>query len=522
MSNLQPGSIIGGRYKCEQSLASGAYGSLHLVIDMMTEGGPFRAMKKLGNKNTQAMVAREVGLLRRMNDPNVIGLYDVVGRDERPMYPFIVMEYAPMDLLVYTNSFFCGPLDQLHPNCFARASPTESRSSRNNSTSALDQLEGDTAPTAPTVAATAFDPASPLAQTISPPPPPARGTPRSVVPLRIIRKIIRDILCGLRAMHAAGIIHRDLKPQNVLVMPFGDGTSPAAANRPPLQHQCRSATTGYGVPAAEIAMWLHHKYCATPCCCSRYSAWAQSLQLPVVIGPRAPNVSEYVNFNSDVGVRNAIINAAHSTFDFPTVMEPIAKIGDFGSARVVTDNYTVTTHPQYYHIDDKVRRGAWRRDHTYGITTASYRAPESLFFGAYSEPSDIFAVGCIMFEMLNGCRLLETGSATSFSDHDAPQEEPSDFHFVLQMFKRLGRPSPAEWEAIANPRKYPNEARAKIPVTGGDKRNLGDLHCQQHYLNSIATEEGCALLMGLLTYDPAARLTAEAALAHPFFLGETA
>lgn len=226
-------------------------------------------------------------------------------------------------------------------------------------------------------------------------------------------------------------------------------------------------------------------------------------------GPRAGTTSEWAKFQTDIGVRNTIVWAAHSTANFPTAMSPIAKIGDFGSARVVADNYYGTRDPQYYHVPDDYK-SAWERGHTYGITTQAYRAPEMLFQGAYAEPSDMFSVGCILFEMLTGRRFLEVRRMSNGND------DMSDWQFAIATFRRLGRPTPQQWSSIAG-EAWHSSYRENIPVTGGDGRNLGDLQYHRHQLSEITTPEGCDLLVQLLTYDPADRITAEAALHHPFF-----
>jgi serine/threonine protein kinase len=517
--------LIGGRYKTEGPLGSGAYGTLFLVIDEKTHGKPFCAMKKLKVDSSQAMVMREIGILRRLCHPNVIALRDVVSRDEHPMFPYMIMEYAPMDLRKFNNAFFCGSFThRMDFNCFA--AQTQAAASPSGDGGMLDQLgphlstsedtgslmgsQSDSVRTVPA----AVDPASPISQIVAPPRRPQCDT-GSGIPLWIVKKILRDVVRGCAAMHSVGVVHRDLKPENILVLPFGDG-SPQNFDDPrdTRTHECRSATNGYGVPASDLAMWIHHKFCLRTCCCPRYSAWDQATMMEPVPGPRAPSSSEWVTFDTDAGVRNTIVHATRSTRDFPLSILPMAKIGDFGSARVVTDNYIATMHPQYYHIPKSLKR-CWERSHTYGITTQAYRAPEILFRGPYTEASDMFSVGCIMFEMLTAQRLLESGRLSNGA------EDLSDWHFILATFGRLGRPTPDEWSAIVSA-DYTPEARESIPVLGGDRRNVGDLIHSRAQLMELTTEEGCDLLLKLLAYTPAKRITAEEALEHPFLRDDAA
>lgn len=41
------------------------------------------------------------------------------------------------------------------------------------------------------------------------------------VSTRQLRKIFRDIICGLEYLHCFNIVHRDIKPQNILISSDG-------------------------------------------------------------------------------------------------------------------------------------------------------------------------------------------------------------------------------------------------------------------------------------------------------------
>lgn len=495
-------SLIGNRYQTEAPLSSGAYGTLYLVTDTHIDGRPFCAMKKI-RLNSQAMVLREIGIMRRLSHSNVIMLKDVVSRDDRPLFPFMIMEYAPMDLRMFINAFYCGAVTHSRDwNCLANSS--------SSSTSPPNAVVHDVSSLPDSVASLQLDPApldpsSPLAGQIASPP--RSALPRDstcFLPLPMIKVLLRDILRGCAAMHAVGVVHRDIKPENILVLPFGsDADEPVRV--------CRGAN-GRAVSPQEIALWIHNKHCASPCCCPRRHAWSTALTLEPGHGPRGS--LEWLRFESDAAVRNSFVDAAHATSNFPETLNPHAKLGDFGSARMVADNYDATTYPQHYHVEEDLREFAWRRSHTYGITTPSYRAPEVLFHGTYSEKSDMFPVGCIMFEMITGKRLLETGHIRSYNQEYNVDE--SDWHFALTTFSRLGRPSREVWDLIAHPNYFVPEARERIPVIGGDRRDIGDLEYRRLNLIEMITEQGYQFLMGLLAYNPSDRLTAEAALAHPF------
>jgi len=152
-------------------------------------------------------------------------------------------------------------------------------------------------------------------------------------------------------------------------------------------------------------------------------------------------------------------------------MEGELKLADFGLARAF---------------------GIPVRSYTHEVVTLWYRAPDVLLGSRkYGTAVDIWSIGCIFAEMVNG-RPLFPGS----SEQDQ----------LTRIFKTLGTPNPKAWPGLVDlpdfkqaeqfP-KYPPQALKKIV----------------RRLDSVGLE----LLGRMLQFDPTRRISAELALKHPYF-----
>ncbi|KAK7330601.1 hypothetical protein VNO77_24798 [Canavalia gladiata] len=142
--------------------------------------------------------------------------------------------------------------------------------------------------------------------------------------------------------------------------------------------------------------------------------------------------------------------------------------------------------------------GSPLKPYTPVVVTLWYRAPE-LLLGAkeYSTAIDMWSVGCIMAELIAKEPLFRGKSELEQLD---------------KIFRTLGTPDEKIWPGLsklpgarANFVKQPyNMLRKKFPATSFTG-------------SPVLSELGFDLLKKLLTYDPAERITAEAALLHDWF-----
>jgi len=147
------------------------------------------------------------------------------------------------------------------------------------------------------------------------------------------------------------------------------------------------------------------------------------------------------------------------------------KLGDFGLARAFNTPIRTLTHE---------------------VVTLWYRAPEILLGQAqYSTPIDMWSIGCIFAELV-------TGQALFPADSEIDQ--------LYKIFQVLGTPNDKTWAGVSSLPYY----RQTFPCWSGNK--LKDVPG----LNALDSN-GLDLLSKMLTYEPSKRISAKAALEHPYF-----
>lgn len=129
------------------------------------------------------------------------------------------------------------------------------------------------------------------------------------------------------------------------------------------------------------------------------------------------------------------------------------------------------------------------------VSTRFYRAPEiMLSWKQYTESVDVWSAGCIVSEMLTG-HVLFPGM-----DH---------IHHINLILELLGSPSDTVLDRLCGEttKKY----LQMLPHSSG--MNFGSTIFNLPHI----TEDAVDLMHRLLVLDPSARITAAAALQHPFF-----
>ena len=163
---------------------------------------------------------------------------------------------------------------------------------------------------------------------------------------------------------------------------------------------------------------------------------------------------------------------------------------------------------------------ALKRALTRHVITRWYRAPEVILCQPYTTAVDVWSIGCIFAELLTmmtenvrsfdkrrplfpgeSCGELSAGDDTNEDDTSFYSKRRSQLNVI---FSVLGTPSEADLQHLdpksardirALPRMSPCDLQDKYPGTDRD---------------------GLDLLRGLLKFDPAQRISIDAALTHPY------
>ncbi|KAL1894004.1 cyclin-dependent protein kinase [Sporothrix stenoceras] len=208
------------------------------------------------------------------------------------------------------------------------------------------------------------------------------------------------------------------------------------------------------------------------------------------------------------------------------------KIGDLGLARL----FYKPLHSLF--SGDKV------------VVTIWYRAPELLLGSRHYTPAiDMWAIGCIFAELLS-LRPIFKGEEAKM---DSKKTVPFQRNQMQKIVDIMGLPTKERWPLLANMPEYQQLSTLQPPLTShhhhhghhghhsssSSSNTHGNL--EKWYYSTISQGQtsaplqpavaasanpaslaslganGYSLLAGLLEYDPEKRLTAEAALEHPFF-----
>jgi len=131
------------------------------------------------------------------------------------------------------------------------------------------------------------------------------------------------------------------------------------------------------------------------------------------------------------------------------------------------------------------------RVYTHEVVTLWYRAPEVLLGSPrYSTPVDVWSLGCIFAEMCTKRPLFH-------GDSEIDQ--------LFRIFRTLTTPTEETWPGVSSLPDYK-------PIFPAWKKNTLNESVKQ--LDDL----GLDLLQKTLVYDPANRISAKAALQHPYFM----
>ncbi|XP_005946705.1 dual specificity protein kinase CLK2b [Haplochromis burtoni] len=142
--------------------------------------------------------------------------------------------------------------------------------------------------------------------------------------------------------------------------------------------------------------------------------------------------------------------------------------------------------------------------HSVIISTRHYRAPEVILELGWSQPCDVWSIGCILFEYYKGFTLFQT--------HDNKEH--------LAMIERVQGPIPQKMIQRSRKQKYFHRGHLDWNECSKAGRYVKS-KCKplREYLLSHGREHHhfFDLLERMLEYEPSKRISLSSALCHPFF-----
>ncbi|PRQ25088.1 putative protein-serine/threonine kinase CMGC-CDK-Pl family [Rosa chinensis] len=141
--------------------------------------------------------------------------------------------------------------------------------------------------------------------------------------------------------------------------------------------------------------------------------------------------------------------------------------------------------------------------------TLSYQAPEVLLGSTdFSTPADIWAVGCIFAEMV-------TGDVLFVGIGDDPNQ--ADKQQLREIFRQLGKPMLNQCPGLTSLPAWETYQEWEGEKMKARFYSAGDLPSDLLVATVSLEQDGAELLSKMLAFDPDERITAKAALNHPYF-----
>ncbi|XP_048717011.1 dual specificity protein kinase CLK4 isoform X4 [Caretta caretta] len=141
--------------------------------------------------------------------------------------------------------------------------------------------------------------------------------------------------------------------------------------------------------------------------------------------------------------------------------------------------------------------------HSTLVSTRHYRAPEVILALGWSQPCDVWSIGCILIEYYLGLTVFQTHDS---KEHLAMMERmlgPLPTHMIKKSRKCYFQHDQLDWDEHSSAGRYVRRRckplKELMHCHDSDHQNLFDL------------------VRRMLEYDPAKRITLDEALQHPFF-----
>nr|XP_003217517.1 PREDICTED: dual specificity protein kinase CLK4 isoform X1 [Anolis carolinensis]XP_008103070.1 PREDICTED: dual specificity protein kinase CLK4 isoform X1 [Anolis carolinensis]XP_008103071.1 PREDICTED: dual specificity protein kinase CLK4 isoform X1 [Anolis carolinensis]XP_016846992.1 PREDICTED: dual specificity protein kinase CLK4 isoform X1 [Anolis carolinensis] len=141
--------------------------------------------------------------------------------------------------------------------------------------------------------------------------------------------------------------------------------------------------------------------------------------------------------------------------------------------------------------------------HSTLVSTRHYRAPEVILALGWSQPCDVWSIGCILIEYYLGFTVFQTHDS---KEHLAMMQRilgPLPVHMIKKSRKRYFHKNELDWDEHSHAARYVRKRCKPLKEF---------MHCHDKDHENLFD-----LLRKMLEYDPVKRITLDEALEHPFF-----
>ena len=280
-----------------------------------------------------------------------------------------------------------------------------------------------------------------------------------------VKYFLYQLLCAVNYLHSANVVHRDIKPANIL-----------------LNEDCSLKARDFGLSRA-------------------LDSGFDDDDVPNVTpqtGALAANASTPRSGSTDD--QGGTPHAKDSTV-FTTSKSRKTELGSDPVDEETASDASSVKSPRLH------------RQLTKHVVTRWYRPPELILLQEYTNAVDLWSCGCIFAELLS----MQKESVLRFADREPlfpgrscfPLSADNDRTYKDRLdqlnviFDVIGTPQEADIESLGDVRHYLRGLPRKRPV---------DFHKRFR----AASSEGVDLLLQLLQFNPAKRITVQQALNHPF------
>ena len=319
-----------------------------------------------------------------------------------------------------------------------------------------------------------------------------------IINTNLVRNVIRDILQGLDKIHKKNIIHTDLKPDNILfkqcnknIINFIDEIDKLNLNKYYLELFDSSLPEQMKLLDKNKRKMIKRKMKGKILkeTCKHFKDNIIDINKEFITGEGEDIKDDNKNNNglelniSDIKEKNE--HKLKYKIDI-NLDNTCTKIVDFGNSEFI----------------DKKNQDT--------IYTRIYRPPENIINDYYDTKSEIWVVGCILYELLNGCSLFDM---SEFMGNDIEK----DRYHLAQMYSILGKmPKEMALESDYGDNLFDNKGRI-LKNKEIETRLIRDEIKERINIDAEELDLIEDIIYKMLEYDTNKRLSADELLNHKWF-----